>query len=54
MGRGNTSSWTGIISTGLTVPFGQTVVVGGSTGNVGDRSLILAVRPELASSPPRR
>lgn len=36
-----------ILSTGLNVPIGQTVVIGGATGNDAGRTLILTVRPEL-------
>ncbi len=37
-----------ILSTGVTVPIGQTVVLGTSTTEGGQRALILTVRPQLA------
>jgi len=36
-----------VLSTGVTVPVGQTVVLGTSTTEVGGRALILTVRPQL-------
>jgi hypothetical protein len=36
-----------VLSTGVTVPIGQTVVLGTSTTEVGGRALILTVRPQL-------
>lgn len=48
-GRGNLyNQMVSIVSTGLTVPIGQTVVVGGSAGGGDGRTLILAIRAELA------
>jgi hypothetical protein len=38
-----------ILSTGLTVPIGQTVVLGTSSVDGGQRALILTVRPQLTS-----
>jgi hypothetical protein len=38
-----------ILSTGVTVPLGQTVVLGTSASENGQRALILTVRPQLAS-----
>jgi hypothetical protein len=35
-----------LLSTGLTVPVGQTVVLGSAAGKDGRRALILTVRPE--------
>jgi hypothetical protein len=37
-----------VLSTGVTVPIGQTVVLGTSTTDGGQRALILTVRPQLA------
>lgn len=37
-----------VLSTGVTVPIGQTVVLGTSATDVGQRALILTVRPQLA------
>lgn len=37
-----------VLSTGVTVPVGQTVVLGTSATDVGQRALILTVRPQLA------
>jgi hypothetical protein len=37
-----------ILSTGVTVPIGQTVVLGTSASDGGQRALILTVRPQLA------
>jgi hypothetical protein len=42
-----------LLSTGLTVPLGQTVVLGSAAPGGSNRALILAVRPEVAI-PPRR
>lgn len=42
-----------VLSTGVTVPLGQTVVLGTSASDGGKRALILTVRPALASSPKR-
>ena len=36
-----------VLSTGVTVPVGQTVVLGTSATDVGQRALILTVRPQL-------
>jgi len=36
-----------VLSTGVTVPIGQTVVLGTSTTDAGQRALILTVRPQL-------
>jgi type II secretory pathway component GspD/PulD (secretin) len=36
-----------LLSTGLTVPIGQTVVLGSAAGSDGRRALILTVRPEI-------
>lgn len=38
-----------IVSTGLTVPVGQMVVIGGATGNDAGRTLILVVRPDVTA-----
>jgi hypothetical protein len=38
-----------VLSTGVTVPIGQTVVLGAATTTSGRRALILAVRPQLAT-----
>jgi hypothetical protein len=37
-----------LLSTGVTVPMGQTVLLGTSAGENGQRALILTVRPQLA------
>jgi hypothetical protein len=37
-----------LLSTGVTVPIGQTVVLGTSATDNGKRALILTVRPQLA------
>jgi hypothetical protein len=42
-----------LLSTGLTVPLGQTVVLGSAAPGGNNKALILAVRPEVAI-PPRR
>jgi hypothetical protein len=42
-----------VLSTGVTVPLGQTVVLGTSASDGGKRALILTVRPALAPSPKR-
>jgi len=42
-----------LLSTGLTVPLGQTVVLGSAAPGGANKALILAVRPEVAI-PPRR
>jgi hypothetical protein len=42
-----------LMSTGLTVPLGQTVVLGSAAPGGANKALILAVRPEVAI-PPRR
>jgi hypothetical protein len=39
----------GLLSTGVTVPIGQTVVLGTSATDGGQRALILTVRPQLAT-----
>jgi len=39
-----------VLSTGVTVPVGQTVVLGTSGIDSGQRALILTVRPQLAST----
>ena len=39
-----------VLSTGVTVPIGQTVVLGTSGTDNGQRALILTVRPQLAST----
>ena len=36
-----------VLSTGVTVPVGQTVVLGTSAMDIGQRALILTVRPQL-------
>jgi hypothetical protein len=36
-----------VLSTGVTVPVGQTVVLGTSATDIGQRALILTVRPQL-------
>jgi len=41
-----------LLSTSLTVPLGQTVVLGTAAGEKGVAALILTVRPELASTSP--
>jgi hypothetical protein len=46
-GRGLGPGQRSILSTGLSVPMGQTVIIGGATGNDAGRTLILTVRPEL-------
>jgi hypothetical protein len=38
-----------VLSTGVTVPVGQTVVLGTSATDTGQRALILTVRPQLAT-----
>jgi hypothetical protein len=42
-----------LLSTGLTVPIGQTVVLGSAAPGGANQALILAVRPEV-SIPSRR
>ena len=42
-----------LLTTGLTVPLGQTVVLGSAAPGGGYKALVLAVRPEVAI-PPRR
>jgi hypothetical protein len=37
-----------VLSTGVTVPVGQTVVLGTSTTDAGQKALILTVKPQLA------
>jgi hypothetical protein len=39
-----------VLSTGVTVPVGQTVVLGTSATDVGQRALILTVRPQLTQA----
>jgi hypothetical protein len=39
-----------VLSTGVTVPIGQTVVLGTSAADGGQKALILTVRPQLAST----
>ena len=39
-----------VFTTGVTVPVGQTVVLGTSSTDSGQRALILTVRPQLAST----
>jgi hypothetical protein len=43
-----------VLSTGVTVPLGQTVVLGTSAMDNGQRALILTVRPQLAATPVKK
>ena len=42
-----------LLSTGLTIPLGQTVVLGSAAPGGSNKALILAVRPDVAIAPRR-